>query len=118
MAAIGELPDPVDAVQSEIAATEQAINTCFYRLEVLQKGLKYRPMTNEERKKTEKDIAEIKRCLLQEEKKLRSLKQRGARVSMMIGVIILIGSFLVFGLYRMYVNVLATGVRTPTTLNF
>jgi len=109
----GDLKDPV---MSEIDKTEIEINSCFYRLEVLEKGLKYRPLTNDERAKTEKDIAEIKKLLLQEEKKLSSLRSRGTNVSIMIGVIILIGTFLVFGLYKMYSNI--GGMRTPTTLQF
>jgi len=113
----GELPDPVNPMLSDIDITEDAINKCFYRLEILEKSLKYRPMGNDERQKTERDIAEIKRLLLQEEKKLRALRQRGKRVSVMVAVIVLIGTFLVFGLFKMYSNI-GVGMKTPTTLHF
>jgi len=98
-------PEPTSqSVMSELDRTESAINTCFHRIETLEKSLKYRPMTNDEREAAEKQVIELKRILLRQETQLQSLRSSN-RGSAVIAVVLIFLAFLTFGLYKMYNNV-------------
>ncbi|OXA42651.1 hypothetical protein Fcan01_22557 [Folsomia candida] len=105
------------SVMSELDRTGQLINSYFFRLEGLERSLKYKPMTNAEREAAEKDVAELKKILLREENRLQSLRKNN-RSSAVVAVVLIFASFLIFGLYKMYTNIPKEGSGAPTRLEW
>lgn len=69
------------------------------------------------REAAEKDVAQLKKILVQEDNRLQALRGDG-RTSTMIAVVLFFACFLAFGLYKMITNAAMSGVGTGTTLHF
>jgi len=88
------------SVMRKIDQTEVELKNLHHRLETLERNLQFRPMTMEEREVMEKDVQQLKDVLKVQEDNLKKLRGEN-RTSMMIAVVILIFTFLFYGLYSM-----------------
>jgi len=106
-----------NSVKAAMDKSEEEINSYFHRLEVLERNLKYKSMSNDEREAAEKDVAQIKKILVQEDNRLQALRG-GAGTSTMVAVVLFFACFLAFGLYKMINNAATSGLGTGTRLQF
>lgn len=86
------------STMSELDETADQIKECYHRLEQLERNLRYRPMTNEQREATEKDVEELKKILKKQEDELVALRKEN-RGSTLTAVLLIIVSFVIFGIY-------------------
>lgn len=85
---------------SDFDAAEDAIKECYRRLEILEKKLRFQPMTDEERDQSEKDLIKLKDILKEQENDIRLIR-KGNQTSTFIAVLLIFASFLIYGIYHM-----------------
>lgn len=91
------------SIISEIEKAEQSIKTCFYRVEVLEKNLKSHFISTEKRERLEKELADVKSLLTENESELRRLHKENSK-TFAVAVIIMFFAFLMYGIYIMVTN--------------
>lgn len=75
----------------------------YYRVEVLEKALAYREMSNDEREVMEAELQAIKKLLLTNEKSLRKLQSENRQTVSVAGLFIFL-CFAVFLIYTVLTN--------------
>ncbi|XP_022192793.1 uncharacterized protein LOC111050748 [Nilaparvata lugens] len=92
-----------DSVCKNIKETEELIHNVLLRIECIEKELRTTQLVEDEREKLEKELADVKKIVIDNEKKLKGLHTKN-RQSFMIAVLIMFIGFLLFGLYSMKEN--------------
>jgi len=88
------------SIMSEIDRAEVDIKACLYRLDLLERNLRFKPMTNEEREQSEKDIQELKKILKQQENDLKELRKQN-QTSVFYTFFLIFGAIVIFAIYYM-----------------
>jgi len=91
------------SIMSELDKTEEELKECYHRLETLEKNLRFRPMTEDERTSTEKDVQQLRKILQEQEEEVKALRKENQN-STLFAVLLIIASFLIFGMYHMFIR--------------
>ncbi|RZF48021.1 hypothetical protein LSTR_LSTR002087 [Laodelphax striatellus] len=95
--------DSNSSVCKNIKETEDLIKNVLMRIECIEKELRTTHLVDDEREKLEKELADVKKIVIDNEQKLKGLHSKN-RQSFMIAVLIMFVGFLLFGLYSMNEN--------------
>lgn len=87
-------------ILKEIRDAEDCIKSCFHRIEVIERNLKDRHMSDEERERLEKELEEVKKLLTHNEGELKNLHRENSK-TFVVAVLLMFFSFLFYGVYRM-----------------
>lgn len=79
---------------------EESLKDNLYRVEVIEKKLKTKLLTTENRERLENELEEVKQVLRQNEKELQNLRKENSQ-SFMITVYLVFVCFLFYGVYLM-----------------
>ncbi|XP_046815238.1 uncharacterized protein LOC124422603 [Vespa crabro] len=90
-----------DTVMVKMLHVEDALKESLHRVEVIEKRLKTKLLTIENRERLENELEEVKTVLKINEQKLYGLRKENTR-SFMIAASIIFICFLIYGLYCMF----------------
>lgn len=79
---------------------EESLKDTLYRVEVIEKKLKTKLLTTENRERLENELEEVKEVLRRNEKKLQSLRKENSK-SFMVAACLIFVCFLLYGIYLM-----------------
>lgn len=79
---------------------EESLKDNLYRVEVIERKLKTKLLTTENRERLENELEEVKQVLRQNEKELQNLRKENSQ-SFMITVYLVFVCFLFYGVYLM-----------------
>jgi len=82
---------------------EESLNDTLYKVEVIERKLKTKLLTTENRERLEKELEEVKAVLRRNEKELQSLRKENSK-SFMVVVCLIFICFLLYGVYVMITN--------------
>ena len=83
-----------------IQKAEDALKDSLYRVDVLEKRLKTKLLTMENRERLESELVEVKEVLKKNEEKLQGLRKQNTK-SFMVAASLIFACFLLYGLYLM-----------------
>lgn len=83
---------------------EESLNDTLYRVEVIERKLKTKLLTTENRERLERELKEVKAVLRKNEEELQSLRKENSK-SFMVVVCLIFLCFLFYGVYVMITNV-------------
>ncbi|XP_012287316.1 uncharacterized protein LOC105703474 [Orussus abietinus] len=89
-----------DSIMSKMRGVEDTLKDSLHRVEVIEKKLKSRLLTIENRDRLERELEEVKEILRKNEQQLQGLRYENTR-SFMVAACLVFVAFLVFGLYSM-----------------
>jgi len=84
---------------SDLDEAEDSIKEYYQRLEILERKLRFKPMTEDEREQAEKDIIALKKLLKQQEDDIQVIR-KGNQGSTLVAVLLIFASFLIYGVYH------------------
>lgn len=87
----------------QIQKREDEVKQCFHRIETIEKALRLRELTPDQRTDFEKELDLLKNLLKQNEEQLKSLQKENYRTGIIATALIFI-CFLVYGLQVMFWN--------------
>lgn len=87
-----------DTIMTKILQVDDALKESLHRVEVIERKLKTKLLTSENRERLENELEEVKRVLKIDEKKLRDLQKENTR-SFIIAASLVFICFLVYGVY-------------------
>lgn len=90
-----------DTIMTKIQHVEDAVKESLHRVVVLEKRLKTKLLTIENRERLETELEDVKQVLKDYEDKLRSLRKENTR-SFMIAASLVFICFLIYGVYCMF----------------
>ncbi|EZA53501.1 hypothetical protein X777_06975 [Ooceraea biroi] len=79
---------------------EDSLKDTLYRVEVIEKKLRTKLLTTENRERLENELEEVKEVLRRNEEKLQSLRKENSK-SFMVAACLVFLCFLVYGVYVM-----------------
>lgn len=79
---------------------EESLKDTLYRVEVIEKKLKTKLLTMENRERLENELEEVKEVLRRNEKKLQNLRKENSK-SFMVAACLIFVCFLLYGIYLM-----------------
>lgn len=79
---------------------EESLKDTLYRVEVIEKKLKTKLLTTENRERLENELEEVKEVLRRNEKKLQNLRKENSK-SFMVAACLIFVCFLLYGIYLM-----------------
>lgn len=82
---------------------EENLAQSLHRVDVIEKKLQTRLLTNENREKLERELEDVKDILKTNEKQLQSLRMDNTKSFVVAGCLAFV-CFLIFGLYSMIYN--------------
>ena len=85
----------------QIQQVEEILKDSWYRVEVIQKKLKTKLLTMEDREALETELEEVQKVLKRNEETLQSLRHENSKSFMVAGSLIFV-CFLLFGVYSMF----------------
>ncbi|KDR14220.1 Transmembrane and coiled-coil domain-containing protein [Zootermopsis nevadensis] len=91
------------SIISEIEKAEESVKTCFYKVQAIEKSLKSHLISMEERERLEKELADVKSLLTQNESEIRNLRKENSK-TFAVAVMIMFFAFLIYGIYVMVIN--------------
>ncbi|KAG7167999.1 coiled-coil domain-containing protein 167-like [Homarus americanus] len=94
----GEANSHTSSVMNQLEDTSREIKECYDRLDFIETKLRRRHYPNEEKKRLEKEVHDIKTHLSRHENNLRSLRGEN-RVAMMLSVLILALGVMIYIVY-------------------
>ncbi|KAG0710921.1 Coiled-coil domain-containing protein 167 [Chionoecetes opilio] len=100
MVEAGDGATQVGSVMNQLEDTGREIKECYERLDFIENKLRRRYYPNDEKKRLEKEVKEIKSHLSRHENNLRSLRGEN-RVAMLLSVLLLALGALVYLVYRL-----------------
>lgn len=86
------------SILSDISNVQNSLNKQYYRVEVLEKALAYKDMTNDEREVMEAELEAIKNLLASNENILKRLQQENRQTPSVAGVFVIV----CIGIYFLY----------------
>ncbi|KAM0736396.1 hypothetical protein ACS0PU_010357 [Formica fusca] len=89
-----------DTVITKMEHVEESLKDTLYRVEVIEKKLKTKLLTTENRERLENELEEVKEVLRRNEKKLQSLRKENSK-SFMVAACLIFVCFLLYGIYLM-----------------
>ncbi|XP_050729914.1 uncharacterized protein LOC127005225 [Eriocheir sinensis] len=98
MVEAGEGVSHVGSVMNQLEDTSREIKECYERLDFIETKLRRRHYPNDEKKRLEKEVKDIKSHLSRHESNLRSLRGEN-RVAMLLSVLLLALGVLVYIVY-------------------
>ena len=84
----------------KVQKVEDALKDSLYRVDVLEKRLKTKLLTMENRERLESELEEVKDVLKKNEEKLQGLRKQNTK-SFMVAASLIFACFLLYGLYLM-----------------
>ena len=84
----------------KVQKVEDALKDSLYRVDVLEKRLKTKLLTMENRERLESELEEVKDVLKKNEEKLQGLRKQNTK-SFMVAASLVFACFLLYGLYLM-----------------
>lgn len=86
------------SVLSQVSNVQKALQEQYYRVEVLEKALAFKDMTNEEREEMEAELEAIKQLLSNNEEALKQmqLQQRKTTSVAVLAIVMCVGIFLIY----------------------
>lgn len=82
---------------------EESLKDTLYRVEVIEKKLRTKLLTTDNRERLENELEEVKEVLRRNEKKLQSLRKENSK-SFIVAMCLALMCFLVYGIYLMIFN--------------
>lgn len=99
-----ETQDPREStLLAQVAKTQESIESTSYRVEVLERALKYKEMTFKEREEVEGELEAIKKLLDIHQKTLKALQTENTRTASVAWLIVIL-CFAVYCLYCFFTN--------------
>ncbi|XP_050452497.1 uncharacterized protein LOC126852058 [Cataglyphis hispanica] len=89
-----------DTVITKMEHVEESLKDTLYRVEVIEKKLKTKLLTTENRERLENELEEVKEVLRRNEKKLQNLRKENSK-SFMVAACLIFVCFLLYGMYLM-----------------
>lgn len=89
-----------DTVITKMEHVEESLKDTLYRVEVIEKKLKTKLLTTENRERLENELEEVKEVLKRNEKKLQSLRKENSK-SFIVAACLVFVCFLFYGIYLM-----------------
>ncbi|KAL6422950.1 hypothetical protein ACFW04_010447 [Cataglyphis niger] len=89
-----------DTVITKMEHVEESLKDTLYRVEVIEKKLKTKLLTTENRERLENELEEVKEVLRRNEKKLQNLRKENSK-SFMVAACLIFVCFLLYGIYLM-----------------
>lgn len=87
-------------VCTQVQKVEDALKDSLYRVDVLERRLKTKLLTMENRERLESRLEEVKDVLKKNEEKLQGLRKQNTK-SFMVAASLIFACFLLYGLYLM-----------------
>ncbi|XP_049789625.1 uncharacterized protein LOC126195157 [Schistocerca nitens] len=91
------------SILSGIRSAEDCIKYGFYRIEALERNLRSRHLSSDERQRIEGELEEVKEELKRNQHELKHLQKENTK-SFAMAAILMFLCFLVFGVYKMLQN--------------
>lgn len=82
---------------------EESLKDTLYRVEVIEKKLKTKLLTTENRERLENELEEVKEVLRRNEKKLQSLRKENSK-SFIVAICLVLVCFFIYGIYLIVFN--------------
>lgn len=82
---------------------EESLKDTLYRVEVINKKLKTKLLTTENRERLENELEEVKEVLRRNEKKLQSLRKENSK-SFIVAICLVLVGFFIYGVYLIVFN--------------
>ncbi|RLU15478.1 hypothetical protein DMN91_012472 [Ooceraea biroi] len=89
-----------ETVIAKMKHVEDSLKDTLYRVEVIEKKLRTKLLTTENRERLENELEEVKEVLRRNEEKLQSLRKENSK-SFMVAACLVFLCFLVYGVYVM-----------------
>ncbi|XP_076677285.1 uncharacterized protein LOC143373694 [Andrena cerasifolii] len=89
-----------ESIMVKVQKVEDALKDSLYRVDVLEKRLKTKLLTMENRERLESELEEVKDVLKKNEEKLQGLRKQNTK-SFMVAASLIFACFLFYGLYLM-----------------
>ena len=80
---------------------QKTLRDQYFKVEVLERALNFKELSQDEREKMERELDAIKTLLVQEEHSLKEL-QRQSRQSPMVAVVLVVLCFAVYCIYSLF----------------
>lgn len=90
-----------DTVMTKMQKVEEALKDSLHRVNILEKRLKTKLLTLENRERLETELEEVKDVLKRNEEKLLGLRKENTK-SFMVAASLVFTCFLLYGLYLMF----------------
>ncbi|XP_014476429.1 PREDICTED: uncharacterized protein LOC106745382 [Dinoponera quadriceps] len=89
-----------DTVINKIKHVEDSLKNTLHRVEMIEKKLRTRLLTTENRERLENELEDVKEVLRRNEEKLQSLRKENSK-SFMVAACLVFLCFLFYGVYMM-----------------
>ena len=86
---------------SQIQQVEEILKGSWHRVEIIQRKLKTKLLTIEDRERLETELQEVQDVLKKNEDTLKSLRRQNSK-SFMVAASLIFVCFLLFGIYSMF----------------
>ncbi|XP_012522833.1 uncharacterized protein LOC105828843 [Monomorium pharaonis] len=87
-----------DTIITKMEHVEESLKDTLYRVEMIERKLKTKLLTAENREKLENELEEVKEVLRRNEKELQNLRKENSK-SFMITACLVFVCFLIYGIY-------------------
>ncbi|XP_015586096.1 coiled-coil domain-containing protein 167-like [Cephus cinctus] len=88
-------------IMTEMQSVEDTLKASLHRVDGIEKKLKTKLLTFENRERLERELEEVKEVLKRNEEQLKSLRHENTR-TFMVAAALVFACFLLFGLYSMF----------------
>ncbi|KAK2587736.1 hypothetical protein KPH14_003845 [Odynerus spinipes] len=90
-----------DTIMTKILHVEDALKESLHRVEIIERRLRTKLLTTENRERLENELEEVKEVLKKNEEKLHDLRRENTKSYMVAACLVFI-CFLVYGVYCMF----------------
>ncbi|XP_011871090.1 PREDICTED: uncharacterized protein LOC105563795 [Vollenhovia emeryi] len=89
-----------DTIIAKMEHVEESLKDTLYRVNVIERKLKTKLLTTENRERLENELEEVKEVLERNEKELQSLRKENSKTFMITACLVFV-CFLFYGIYMM-----------------
>ncbi|XP_011166370.1 coiled-coil domain-containing protein 167 [Solenopsis invicta] len=89
-----------DTIITKMEHVEASLRDTLYKVDVIERKLKTKILTAENREKLENELEEVKKVLRQNEKELQSLRKENSKSFVLTACLVFV-CFLIYGIYSL-----------------